>query len=145
MTILGEGPELEKWRAFVREHGLQKVNVAGFVTGDDLWRRLRHAHVLLFPIREHILNLCRCPSKTFAYAQARRPVITNRVGEIPAVLQDRAQYVECTAEAYADAIEGAIRTVPLADVDYRIDRHNWSARTADLLAALPQPMPQGVT
>jgi hypothetical protein len=92
--------------------------------------------VLLFPIRENILNLCRCPSKTFAYAQARRPVITNRVGEIPLVLEDKAQHVDCTAEAFADAIESAMKTVPLSDVDYGVERHNWSARTDELLGAL---------
>jgi glycosyltransferase involved in cell wall biosynthesis len=142
ITVMGDGPDIEKWRTFVREHGLDNVSVAGFVTGDDLWRRLRHAHVLLFPIRENILNLCRCPSKTFAYAQARRPVVTNRVGEIPAVLGDNAEYIEPTAEAYADAIERAMRTVPQPDVDYGVEKHNWSARTADLLAALPSPTPR---
>jgi glycosyltransferase involved in cell wall biosynthesis len=136
MSILGGGPDLEKWRAFVREHGLEHVDVAGYVTGDELWRRLRHAHVLLFPIRENILNLCRCPSKTFAYAQAQRPVITNRVGEIPAVLEDKAEYVQPTPEAFADAIEHAMRRVHVADVDYRVEEHNWSARTDQLLKAL---------
>lgn len=136
ITIMGGGPDLEMWRAFAREQGLQNVSLPGFVTGDDLWRRLLHAHVLLFPIRENILNQCRCPSKTFAYAQARRPVITNRVGEIPFVLEDNASYVACTAEAFADAIETSMKTAPLPEVDYRVERHNWSARTDELLSAL---------
>ncbi len=136
ITILGSGPDLKKWRAFVREHGLDNVSLPGFMTGNDLWRRLRHAHVLLFPIRENTLNLCRCPSKTFAYAQARRPVIANRVGEIPAVLQEKAQYVECTPGAFADAIEQSMRLGMPPDVDFSVERHNWSARTDDLLSAL---------
>jgi hypothetical protein len=83
-----------------------------------------------------MVNLCRCPSKTFAYAQARRPVITNRVGEIEAVLKDRAEYIDCTPEAFADAIERAMRRRTLDDVDYGVEQHNWSSRTDDLLEAL---------
>ncbi len=135
IAFLGWGPDLDKWRAFVKERALTNVEVAGFVTGEDLWRRLRHAHVLLFPIRPTILNLARCPSKTFAYAQARRPVITNRVGEIPEVLGDKAIYVEGTAEGFATAIDRAMGQ-DLPDVDYGVEQHNWSARTDALLAAL---------
>jgi glycosyltransferase involved in cell wall biosynthesis len=136
VQFLGGGPDLEKWRAFVQEHGLANVSIPGFLTGEELWRRLRHAHVLLFPIRENLLNLCRCPSKTFAYAQAKRPVITNRVGEIPYVLGENAQYVEPTPEAFAAAIEQAMEQPTLPDVDYGVERQNWSARTDALLDAL---------
>ena len=137
IAFLGQGPDLEKWRAFVRDRALPDVDVAGFTTGVELWRRLRHAHVLLFPIRPTIPNLARCPSKTFAYAQARRPVITNRVGEIPEVLGDLATYVDTTPEAFATAIDDAMSR-DLPDVDYGVERHNWSARADALLAALPR-------
>jgi glycosyltransferase involved in cell wall biosynthesis len=136
IRIMGNGPEEQKWRAFVAEHGLDNVALPGFVSGEALWRSLRHAHVLLFPIRPSVVNLSRCPSKTFAYAQARRPVVTSRVGEIEAVLSDRAQYVDCTPQAFADAIERAVGAPALPDVDYEVERHNWSARTDDLLRAL---------
>ena len=121
ITFLGHGPDLEKWRSFVKENGLSNVEVPGFTTGEELWRRLRHAHVLLFPIRETIINLARCPSKTFAYAQARRPVIANRVGEIPEVLGKKATYVEPTAEAFADAIEQRDDRRSQPDVDYGVE------------------------
>jgi hypothetical protein len=78
MTMLGMGPDLEKWRAFVREQSMgDSITLPGFVDGGALWRHLRHAHVLLLPIRPTLLNLCRCPSKTYAYAQSRRPIIAN--------------------------------------------------------------------
>jgi glycosyltransferase involved in cell wall biosynthesis len=141
IQFLGSGPDLEKWRAFVHKHGLTNVSVPGFVTGQDLWRRLRHAHVLLFPIRENLLNLCRCPSKTFAYAQAKRPVITNRVGEIPYVLGEHAQYVQATPEAFASAIGQAMEQPALPDVDYGVECHNWSARTDVLMDALATVSP----
>jgi glycosyltransferase involved in cell wall biosynthesis len=138
IALLGHGPDFEKWRAFVRDHGLANVDLPGFTTGADLWSRLRHAHVLLFPIRPTILNLARCPSKTFAYAQARRPVITNRVGEIPEVLGDRATYVDTTPDAFADALDSAMSQPTLPDVDYHVEQHTWSARADALLQALPR-------
>jgi glycosyltransferase involved in cell wall biosynthesis len=136
IRFMGHGPDEASWRAFVRDNGLENVAMPGFVRGEELWRSLRHAHVLLFPIRPTMVNLCRCPSKTFAYAQARRPVITNRVGEIEAVLKDRAEYIDCTPQAFADAIERAMRRRTLDDVDYGVEQHNWSSRTDDLLEAL---------
>jgi glycosyltransferase involved in cell wall biosynthesis len=133
--VIGFGPDLEKWRAYVRDHGLSNVKLPGFLTGDDLWRHLRHASVLLFPIRPTLQNLCRCPSKHFAYAQARRPIIANRVGEVSEMLGDRATYVDPTPEAFADAIDAVVRN-PGPDVEYDLSGHTWANRTSDLLDAL---------
>lgn len=135
ILFLGHGPDIEKWRTFVKEHALANVDVPGYTTGVELWRRLRHAHVLLFPIRDNILNVARCPSKTFAYAQARRPVITNRVGEIPEVLGEKAIYVEPTPAAFAQAIASEAE-LNQPDVDYGVEAHNWGARAQTLLDAL---------
>jgi glycosyltransferase involved in cell wall biosynthesis len=137
LKILGWGPDLEKWRAWVKERGLSNVDMMGFHTGDFLWRHLRHAHVLLFPIRETIPNLSRCPSKTYAYMQAQRPIITNRVGEVAEVLQERAVYVDPTPEAFAAAIEQMMTPGVLhPDVEYGVESHSWSVRTTTLLARI---------
>jgi glycosyltransferase involved in cell wall biosynthesis len=135
ITFIGGGYDVERWRAYAAAHGLDHVCVKGYVSDDDRWRYLRHAHVLLFPIRPTIVNRSRCPSKTYAYAQARRPVITCRVGEVPGVLGERATYVEPTPQAFADAIDRHMGQ-DVADVDYGIERHNWSARADTLLEAL---------
>ena len=135
IRFIGGGSELERWREFVRDHQLDNVTICGYVPDDLRWPTLRHAHVLLFPIRPTVNNLSRCPSKTYAYAQARRPVITCRVGEVPEVLGDRATYIEPTVEAFADAIADAMSR-PQPDVDYGIERHNWSARADTLLETL---------
>jgi glycosyltransferase involved in cell wall biosynthesis len=135
MTFIGGGPDVDRWRAYVSEHGLDHVTVRGYVSDEDRWRHLRHAHVLLFPIRPNVINLARCPAKTFAYAQARRPVISCRVGEVPAVLGDLATYTDPTPQAFAEAIDKHM-TRDLDDVDYGIERHNWAARADTLLKAL---------
>ena len=136
IAILGDGPEMQKYKSFVSEHGLDNVQLAGFVSGADLWRHLRHAHVLLFPIRDTILNRSRCPSKIFAYAQAERPLITNRVGELPQLLGESPLYVEESPQAFADAIERVMGEPPQPDVKYHLEHHTWADRAERLLAAL---------
>jgi glycosyltransferase involved in cell wall biosynthesis len=135
ITFIGDGPDIEKWRAFVRDHGLSNVTVKGYVSDDDRYLHLRHAHVLLFPIRTNPVNLARCPAKTFAYAQARRPVITCRVGEVPEVLGDAPTYIDPEPAPFADAIARAM-SHDQPDVDYGVERQNWSARADVLLEAL---------
>jgi glycosyltransferase involved in cell wall biosynthesis len=91
--------------------------------------------VLLFPIRPTLVNQSRCPSKVFAYAQARRPIITSRVGELPYMLGESPLYVEPTPQAFADAIRAAMGG-PLPDVPYHLEHHTWGARADRLLEAL---------
>ena len=141
ITFLGTGPDMGKWQAFVRDNNLHNVTLAGFVTGEAMWRHLRHARVSLFPIRDTRLNKARCPSKIFAYAQARRPTIANRVGEVPQVLGEGATYVECTPEAFADAIGAAMSGPHPPDVEYHAERHNYADRADRLLAVLEGPPP----
>jgi glycosyltransferase involved in cell wall biosynthesis len=137
IEFVGAGPELEKWRTFTHEHDLPNVHMSGFLPWPDVWARLVHAHVLLFPIRPNVGNLARCPSKTYAFGQARRPVITCRVGEVPETLGDAATYVDPTPQAFADALQQVISSPRPPDVDYHIEQHNWAARAAALLQALP--------
>ncbi|MBC8106750.1 MAG: glycosyltransferase [Anaerolineae bacterium] len=137
ITLVGDGDDMPRMREFVAKNELTNLHLVGYQSGDDLWRHLRHARVLLFPIRETLLNLCRCPSKTFAYVQAKRPVIANKVGEVAEVLGDKGIYVEPTAQSFADAIEAAMKSPATeSDVEYDLSNLTWSARADALLAAL---------
>ena len=137
ITLVGDGEDMPKMREFVAKHDLRNVHLAGYQSGENLWRHLRHARILLFPIRETLLNLCRCPSKTFAYVQAKRPVIANKVGEVAEVLGDKGTYVEPTPQGFADAIERAMSSPATdADVEYDLTNLTWSARADALLAEL---------
>lgn len=136
IDFIGDGLDLPQWRAFVDELGLTNVRIMGYLAGKELWRRLRHAHVLLLPIRPTVLNRARCPMKTFSYAQARRPVIANAVGEVPAVLGAAAKYVEPTPEAFADAIEFAFASDRPDDVEFRAGEQSWAKRAETLALAL---------
>jgi hypothetical protein len=69
----------------------------------------------------------------------RRPVIANRVGEIPYFLGDHATYVEPTPKAFADAIEAFMRQPHPPDVDYDLSQLSWEVRAKQLLEALSRP------
>jgi glycosyltransferase involved in cell wall biosynthesis len=138
ILIMGDGPEMGRWKSFIAEQQLDNVSLPGFISDRALWLRLRHAHVLLFPIRDTVINRSRCPSKVFAYAQARRPIITSPVGELPYMLGPDPVYIESTAEAFADAMEKAMTHPPLPDVSYKLDRHSWAERCQRLVKALSE-------
>jgi glycosyltransferase involved in cell wall biosynthesis len=137
LCILGGGPQLETVRADVHDRRLANVTVAGYITGQPLWDHLRHAHLLLFPIRDTAGNRSRCPSKTFAYMQARRPVLANPVGEVAEALGPLGWYTEPTPHAFADAVD-SLAGKRLADVDYPLTRHPWNARASMLLERLAE-------
>ena len=61
-------------------------------------------------------------------------MITTRIGEVPQTLHDLATYVECTPEAFADAISQAMSQPVLPDVDYGLK--GWDEHARTLLKAL---------
>lgn len=136
LEVIGDGPDKPRWQNFLTDSELTNVRLTGFLTGQQLWDRLRNASCLLFPVRNTVLNQARCPSKTFAYMQSRRPIITNRVGEVAECLGNRAIYVEPTPEAFAAAIVAVCSKGFAPDVDYGVEGFTWSARTDSLLAAI---------
>jgi glycosyltransferase involved in cell wall biosynthesis len=139
IVFVGDGQDRARWEAFVTEHELTNVSFAGWLDDDELKRHLAHAHVALFPIRDSVLNRARCPSKTLAYAQASRPVITCRVGEVPEILGEAATYVDCTPEAFADAIAEAMARTDLPHVDFHPERHSYADRAERYLELLARP------
>jgi glycosyltransferase involved in cell wall biosynthesis len=138
ISIVGRGPELEKWRAFAKQHNLDRVNLVGFLSEEDMWRHLRHAQALLFPMRPTVLNRSRCSSKLLAYAQSKRPIIANRVGEAPQILSDLPIWVEPTPEGFADAIDRITTQPRQPDVNYDLERLSPSTRASELLEAIRQ-------
>lgn len=136
ICLVGGGPELEPMRAWITEHGLTNVTMPGHLPRQAMLNHLRHAHVLLFPIRDTAANRARCPFKSFQYAQARRPVITCRVGEVARTLGEQAAYVDCTPAAFAEAMAQAMAEPRGADVDYGIEQHTWDDRFERLMAAV---------
>lgn len=136
IKIIGGGTGWNEAKAFCEQHELENVELTGYLDWDEMLNNLQWAHVLLFPIRDKVANRARCPFKVFQYAQAKRPIVTNRVGEVPAVLNDNAIYIEPTPTAFAEQIRNFMDQPRLPDVEYGIENLSWSLRTEELLNAI---------
>jgi glycosyltransferase involved in cell wall biosynthesis len=135
LCIIGGGPCLESVKSDVEQRGLTQIKFLGYLPVQENQNYLHHAHGLLFPIRDTIGNQMRCPSKTFAYMQAGRPIVTCRVGEVAEALGDQGIYVEPTPETFAQKVLELFQQPPQTVV-YDLERHTWEARAKDLLRAI---------
>lgn len=138
ILLIGRGHDLDRCQKVIDDHGLTNVRFSGYLDWDDMLNRLQWAHLLVFPIRDKIANRARCPFKVFQYAQARRPILTCRVGEVPTFLNEQAIYVDSDASSFADQISQVMSQPRLPDVDYGIDQHTWESRGNDLIRVLNQ-------
>ena len=135
LSIIGGGPCLESVKSDVEQRGLTQIKFLGYLPVQQNQNYLHHAHFLLFPIRDTIGNRMRCPSKTFAYMQAGRPIVTCRVGEVAEAIGDQGIYVEPTAEAFAQKVRDLFYQ-SLDNISYNLERHTWESRAKELMEAI---------
>ena len=135
LCMIGGGPCLDKVKADVGTKGMTSIDIRGYLPVEEMWTALCHAHILLFPIRDTIGNRMRCPSKTFAYMQSGRPIVTCRVGEVAEALGEQGIYVDPIPEAFAQKII-ELFSFSLPNISYDLDRHQWENRAKDLLSAI---------
>jgi len=76
-----------------------------------------------------------CPSKTFAYAQEKRPILTCRFREVAISFGESARYLKPTSEAFSGKVR-AIFSEPAPDMDYAPESHTWARRADTLLSRL---------
>ena len=129
VRILGGGPDLDYFREKAGRVCGDAVEFAGHVSRDDLATHMEAANVLVFPSPTNPFNLSRCPTKAFHYAAANRPVVTNNVGEVAALLGSSALYYpEHDSDALVDrCIEASTLG---SDFDNKIEFRSltWTAR-----------------
>jgi glycosyltransferase involved in cell wall biosynthesis len=65
-----------------------QIRCAGFVERSELLREYRAASVLAIPLFDDVRSHARFPTKLGEYLASGRPVVTNRVGEIPRFLEN---------------------------------------------------------
>lgn len=110
IRVLGGGPDEAYFRARANEQGTaDTLHFAGHIDRGELASHMEAADVLLFPFPATPFNLSRCPTKAFHYAAARRPLVTNRTGEVAALFGTSALYYpEHDVKALADCCEAAL-------------------------------------
>lgn len=131
--LVGDGPLRIDMQNYVNKHGLsENVHFLGFVPHREIPKYLCAADVLLFPIRDSIVNRARCPTKAFEYLASHRPIVTNPVGEVETLLGPVAYFFDYDSLFdFKDKILEAIEKGPrLAekDIDNLIEKNNWERR-----------------
>lgn len=130
LWLVGDGPELAVARAAVAARGLGgRVTLPGRVPLADLPAYLRLSQVFLLPFPPTAQNLYRCPTKLFQYIAYRRPIVTNRVGEVAEALGEAGFYYRPQdVRSMADACERAIASAAAYDGAALAASVGWSQR-----------------
>lgn len=110
LVMAGDGPELGRMRAWVRESRLEgKVVFAGFVRGHEKAQLLMDSDIYLFPSRFGE----GCPVSLLEAMAAGLAVVTSSVGGIPDIFED-GRNGRMLSSLYPDELVAALRSL-LAD------------------------------
>jgi glycosyltransferase involved in cell wall biosynthesis len=135
VVVIGRGQFLSMAQRQRRAEQLENLEITGRIPWDDMLLRLRHAGVLLLPLEDSLDNRTRCPFKALQYAQAGRPIIATRVGEIPELLGSAPDYQPFSAKAFGRAVQRVLQD-EAPPVSHNLDRHSWKDRANRLEALL---------
>lgn len=136
LELIGDGIYWKTIRSECAKRGLTRLTLTGYLDWDEMLRRLKHAHALLLPLADSADNRMRCPFKAFQYAQAKRPIIATRVGEVPRILGEKAFYAEFDVPDFARRIEAVTTSAGAMQVEYDLQAYQWEhhgRRLAELL------------
>ncbi len=135
ISVLGGGPDLDYLRASaVTAKVTNWIGFAGHIAREQLASYLAAADVLLFPFHNTPFNVSRCPTKAFHYAAANRPVVTNRLGEVEALLGETAFYYrEADIKDMADACRRAMVSREKFSNGIALESLTWDRRAATFL------------
>lgn len=140
LRVVGGGPDLDYFRSkgAAAQVGTT-LEFAGHAPREQLASHMEAADVLVFPFAANAFNLSRCPTKAYNYAAANRPIITNKTGEVAALLGDAALYYpEKDVEALASLCEQALANPAHYDNKIAFRSLTWEARADQFSAWLAQ-------
>jgi glycosyltransferase involved in cell wall biosynthesis len=138
VLLIGDGPDRARLEAEVRNEGHQNILFLGFVSESDVPSYLSAASVLVFPIRDTITNRSRCPNKIFQFMAARRPVVTNRVGEVASAFKSYAHYFDFDSEEDFERKVREALSRPKVCPPEMVVQNDWSARVATYMQGVKQ-------
>ncbi len=133
--MVGGGPLRESLAREASGRGMDEyLRFTGFVPDEELPGLLCASSALLFPIEDTDINRARCPNKTFLFAAAQVPIITNSVGEVARALGNEALYFPygdwaCCADLVVEALQTGEPKVSRATAE----AHSWETRTRQYL------------
>jgi glycosyltransferase involved in cell wall biosynthesis len=140
--FIGAGKLRDTLERTTRESGLTEwVRFLGYLDDREMTQHLCAADALLFPIEDTLLNRSRSPNKTFQYLAARRPIVTNPVGNVHDVLGEHALYFDFDSTSdFAEKIIKAIQDGGPLPPESLCHTHSWEVRYARYLEILGASM-----
>ena len=140
VRVLGGGPDLDYFKEKAARVAVgANLEFHGHVPREQLASHMESADVLVFPFPTNPFNLSRCPTKAFHYAAANRPVVTNRVGEVAALLGESALYYpEHDIVALADECQRALAQGAAFDNQIPFGSLTWDARAEQFVTWLSE-------
>ena len=133
-VILGDGPgraqAIERARRLdIGDH----IQFEGYVDEEVLGEHLSAADVFLAPMFDTVKDKARCPSKIPMYMRYQRPIVTCRIGEVPAYLGENGFYFRPgNPESMARQILRAIRSP--RPIEYDLQEVSWKNLTDRFLS-----------
>lgn len=136
--FIGGGSLRDEFQQRIDREGLgDHAHLLGFVPTPEMIQHLRAADVLLLPIRDTELNRSRSPNKLFQYVAARRPIVTNRLGNIHDAVGEEVLYFDFDSlDDFARAIDAALRSDAPIPSPATVARNSWEARYASYRAII---------
>lgn len=84
LKIVGTGPMEQELRDYIRNKGIQNIEMLGFKAGEEKWQILRNALCLVLP-SEWYENF---PVTALEGFMAAKPVVASRMGGLPYIVED---------------------------------------------------------
>jgi glycosyltransferase involved in cell wall biosynthesis len=118
-----------------------RLDIAGFVSEDELWEYCTKADALLMPLWDDDRSITRFPTKLGQYLAAGRPIVTSKVGEIKYYLNEKTAMFYRPGDAegltqcldrllddtnFGDRIAGAALEDVLPKIDFRTNAERIS-------------------
>ncbi|HBA82741.1 MAG TPA: group 1 glycosyl transferase [Verrucomicrobia bacterium] len=84
LVVVGEGPEKEKIQQYIHENNMTNVKMAGFKKGEDLYRLVHQARLVIVPSLWHENN----PISVLEAFAMGKAVIASDLGGLPELIQN---------------------------------------------------------
>ncbi len=140
IKVIGGGPDSEWFQSQLTRAGISDtVVMTGKVSRFEIGKFLTDADAFLLPLPPTPQNEYRCPTKAFQYGYLRRPLVTNRTGEVYRLFGENAHYYKPgdISDMLKQAME-ALRKAKLLPEVSRLELE-WSCRSrkaVDFIEAL---------
>ncbi|MEM5871810.1 MAG: glycosyltransferase family 4 protein [Candidatus Aenigmatarchaeota archaeon] len=88
LIVVGDGPRRKEFEYLAKKLGLKNVNFVGMKSREEVKEYLYRSDIALLPYPDNIANKSRYPIKLGEYLAAGKPVVTNKVGVMPLIIEN---------------------------------------------------------